>query len=74
MSYRHPVLSDANLLAFLEAIALGWVDASEDERQRVYRIAERIERAESRKRRAHRRPSPGRSRPLRNLGQSKRFP
>lgn len=65
MSYRRPVFCAANLLALLEATALGLVEVTEDERSRASEIAERVGRVESRKWRAHRRPSRGRSKPLR---------
>jgi hypothetical protein len=65
MRYRRTV---ANLLAYLEATSLGLVDASEEERSRAQEIAEKLTEAESRKWRAHRRPSPGRSKPMRRAG------
>jgi len=65
MSNRRTVLCAANLLALLEATSLGLVDVTEEERSRAYEIAERVTEAQSRKWRAHRRPSRGRSKPLR---------
>jgi hypothetical protein len=65
MSNRRPVFSTANLLAHLEAASLGLVDVSENERQRSMEAAEEVKKTESRKWRAHRRPSPGKSRPMR---------
>ena len=65
MSYRRPVFSTANLLAHLEATSLGLVDVDEEERVRALEAAEEVKKAESRNWRAHRRPSPGKSRPLR---------
>jgi hypothetical protein len=67
MSYRRPVFSTANLLAHLEATSLGLVEVNEDERQRALEAAEEVKKADSRNWRAHRRPSPGKSRPLRVL-------
>ena len=65
MSNRRPVFSTANLLAYLEATSLGLVDVGEDERRRALEAAQEVKKTESRKWRAHRRPSPGRSRPMR---------
>lgn len=65
MSKRRPLFSAANLLAHLEASSLGLVNVSEDERLQALETAERMKRAQFRKWRAHRRPSPGRSRPMR---------
>jgi hypothetical protein len=65
MSHRRPVFTTANLLAYLEATALGLVDVGEDERQQALEAAEEVKKTESRKWRAHRRPSPGKSRPMR---------
>ncbi len=65
MSNRRPVFSAANLLAHLEATSLGLVTVSEDERLRASEVAEEVKKTQSRKWRAHRRPSPGRSRPMR---------
>lgn len=65
MSNRRPVLSTANLLAYLEATSLGLVDVDEDERQRALEAAQEVKTTETRKWRAHRRPSPGKSRPMR---------
>jgi hypothetical protein len=70
MSYRRPAPSPANLLAYLEATSLGNVDVSEEERLRALRIAEAVSKTESRRWRARRRPSPGRSKPLRRAGWS----
>ena len=58
----------ADLLAYLEATSLGLVDASEEERSRAQELAGKLTEAESRKWRAHRRPSPGRSKPMRRAG------
>ncbi len=68
MNNRRPVFSAANLLAQLEAASLGLVNVSEDERLRASEAAEEVKKAQSRKWRAHRRPSPGRSRPMREWG------
>jgi hypothetical protein len=65
MSYRRPVFSTANLLAYLEATSLGLVDVDEEERLRALEAAEEVKKTESRNWRAHRRPSPVKSRPLR---------
>ena len=67
MSERRPVFSAANLLAYLEATSLGLVNVSEDARLRASEAAEELKKAQSRKWRAHRRPSPGRSRPMREM-------
>ena len=65
MSNRRPTFSAANLLAQLEAASLGLVNVSEGERLRASETAEEVKKVQSRKWRAHRRPSPGRSRPMR---------
>lgn len=58
----------ADLLAYLEATCLGLIDVSEEERSRAQELAGKLTEAESRKWRAHRRPSPGRSKPMRRAG------
>ena len=68
MSYLRPVLSAANLLAFLEGTSLGLVDVGEEVRLQAPQIVEKVTKTESRKWRAHRRPSPGRSRCMRGVG------
>jgi hypothetical protein len=69
MSYRRTVLSAANLLAHLEAASLGYVDEiSEEERSQALETARKVTEIESRKWRAHRRPSPGRRRAMRGVG------
>lgn len=68
MKSRRPVFSAANLLAYLEATSLGLVDVGEEERSRAKEVAEQLTKAESRKWRAHRRPSPGRSKPMGRAG------
>ena len=65
MSNRRQVFYTANLLALLEASSLGLDDVTEDERARAAEIVERVTQRESRKWRARRRPSRGRSKPLR---------
>jgi hypothetical protein len=66
MSNRRQAFRTANLLALLEATSMGLVgDVTEEERVRACEIAERVAEIESRRRRAHRRPSCGRSKPLR---------
>jgi len=66
VKHRRRTFSTSNLLAYLEATALGLVDVSENERLQALEAAQEVARAESRKWRVHRRPSPGRSRPLRH--------
>jgi hypothetical protein len=66
MSERRPVYSAANLLAHLEAASLGLLNVSEDEQLRASEAVEEVKKTLSRKWRAHRRPSPGRSRPMRS--------
>ena len=67
MSSRRPAFSAANLLAYLEATSLGLVNVSEDVRLRASEAAEAVKKAQCRKWRAHRRPSKGRSRPMREI-------
>jgi hypothetical protein len=67
MNQKRPVYSTANLLAYLEATSQGWSDVGEDERLRALEAVEEVTRAESRKWRARRRPSPGRSRAVRGF-------
>ena len=68
MSNRRPTFSAANLLAQLEAASLGLVNVSEDDRSRAWEAAEEVKKVQCRKWRAHRRPSPGRSRRMRDWG------
>jgi hypothetical protein len=56
---RNPNLFAANLLAFLEAISLGLIDGTEEERRRASRVAATVTQNEARKWRIHRRPRPG---------------
>jgi hypothetical protein len=65
MSNRRRVFSTANLLVYLEATSLGLVDVEEGERRQALEAAEEVKNTQSRKWRAHRRPSPGKSRRLR---------
>jgi hypothetical protein len=65
MKHRRRTFSTSNLLAYLEATALGLVEVSENERLQALEAAQGVARAESQKWRVHRRPSAGRSRPLR---------
>lgn len=68
MSNRRPTFSAANLLAQLEAASLGLVNVSEDDRSRASEAADEVRKVQCRKWRAHRRPSPGRSRRMRDWG------
>lgn len=68
MSNRRPTFTAANLLAQLEAASLGLVNVSENERSRASEAAEEVRKVQCRKWRAHRRPSPGRSRRMRDWG------
>ncbi len=70
MSYHRSVFTAANLLAHLEATSLGWVEASQEEQSRALEAVKEVSQAEGRRRRAHRRPSPGRSRLMRSAGSS----
>src|SRR4051794_19051479 len=55
----NPNLFAANLLAFLEAISLGLIDGTEEDRRRASRVAATVTQTEARRWRIHLRPSPG---------------
>ena len=54
----NPNLFAANLLASLEAISLGLIDGTEEERRRASRVAATVTQTEARRWRIHRRPRP----------------
>src|SRR4051812_2543545 len=54
----NPNLFAANLLASLEAISLGVIDGTEEERRRASRVAATVTQNEARRWRVHRRPRP----------------
>src|SRR4051794_33734089 len=54
----NPNLFAANLLAFLEAISLGLIDGTEEERRRASQAAVKVTQTEARNWLIHRRPRP----------------